>query len=361
MKKTKKVLFHLNYLYHLPAVEPIIELFASDKNYDTVIFLALDFDYKFGIFRKKKPNDYLSNFISKNIRIADINEEFDIVFVTDVIDKSLYPNAQLCMVYHGPTFNKTVTYRELRKHDSDNYLFFAESQYAVDRLFESKSLGNSSIEIVGFPKMDPILNKKYNRSSILKQLELDVNKKTILYAPTYKPTSIYDLKDEIFDATKDYNLIVKLHHYSWMGKYAKRSQSKLIQKQIDKYDHAILFPRDSYNIIPLFAVADTLISEASGALTEFIITEKVGIVYNITNRVKKHSDNQPLLSIEKDFLKDAHIQIDSPAELKQAIQLALNPKKDRLNIIKKNKERYFYKCDGEASRRLKSIIDNLFL
>ena len=224
-----------------------------------------------------------------------------------------------------------------------------------------KVLGNSSTEIVGFPKMDPILNKKYNRSNILKQLELDVNKKTVLYAPTYKPTSLYDLKDEIFEATKDNNLIVKLHHYSWMGKYAKRSQSKLIQKQIDKYSHAILIPRESYNIIPLFAAADTLISEASGALTEFIITGKVGIVYNIANRGEKHSDNQPLLSIEKDFLKDAHIQVDSPANLKQAIQLALNPKKERLTTIQKNKEKYFYICDGKASQRIKSIIDNLFL
>lgn len=361
MNKPKKVLFHLNYLYHLPAVEPIIELFASDKKYDTAIFMALDFDYKFGIIRKRKPTDYLNNFIGKNIRVAERKEEFDILFVTDVIDKSLYPNAQLCMVYHGPTFNKTVTYRELIKHDSDNYLIFAESQYAVDRLIESKSLGNSSTEIVGFPKMDPIINKKYNRSKILKQLGLDVNKKTILYSPTYKPTSLYDLKDEIFEATKDYNLIVKLHHYSWMGKYAKRSQSKLIQKQIDKYNHAILIPRDSYNIIPLFVVADTLISEASGALTEFIITEKAGIVYNIRDRTKKHSDNQPLLSIEKDFLKDAHIQVDSPAELKQAIQLALNPQKDRLKNIQKNKEKYFYRCDGKASQRIKSIVDNLFL
>lgn len=208
--------------------------------------------------------------------------------------------------------------------------------------------------------MDTILNKKYNRPSILKQLELDVNKKTVLYAPTYKPTSLYDLKDDIFEATKDYNLIVKLHHYSWMGKYAKRSQSKLIKNQIDKYNHAILIPRDSYNIIPLFAVSDTLISEASGALTEFIITGKVGIVYNITNREKKHSDNQPLLSIEKDFLKDAHIQVDSPAELKQAIQLALKPKNERLKNIQTNKEKYFYRCDGKASQRIKSIVDNLF-
>jgi len=356
----KKVLFHLNYLYHLPAVEPIIELFAADDNYDTSIHLELDFDYKFGIIRKKKPIGYLNNFIDNNVRIAKQEEEFDVVFVTDVVDKSLYPNAKLCMVYHGPTFNKTVTYRELKKHNTDNYLIFAESQYTVDRFIESRSLGNSTTEIVGFSKMDPIINNKYNRATILRELELDINKQTILYAPTYKPTSLYDLRNEIFESTKEYNLIIKLHHYSWMGKYAKRSQSKMIQKQIRKYDHAVLMPRDFYNIIPLFAITDTLISEASGGLTEFLITEKAGIIYNIKNKDLAHSDRQPLLSTEDNFLKDSFIAIDSPTELSNAIKMALNPSSDRKKSIQRDKGEYFYKNDGKASKRIKMVVDKLF-
>ena len=76
----KKILFHVNYLYHLPAIEPIVELFSSDAKYDTAIYLDLDFDYKFGIFRKKKPNQYLTNFVSQNVRIALKDEFFDVVF-----------------------------------------------------------------------------------------------------------------------------------------------------------------------------------------------------------------------------------------------------------------------------------------
>ena len=67
MVNKHKILFHLNYIYHLPAVEPIIELFAKDEKYDTAIQLYLDFDYKFGIIRKKKPNHYINDFVVKNV------------------------------------------------------------------------------------------------------------------------------------------------------------------------------------------------------------------------------------------------------------------------------------------------------
>lgn len=359
MSKSKKILFKLNYLYHLPALEPVIDVFSHDKSYDIAITLSHDFDYHLGIFRRKKTKEYLKRFINTNVRIAQKEENFDVVFVSDVVDSSNYPNSLICMVYHGPIFNKSVTIRELKKHKNDNYLIFVESLYVVNKLTNAACLGSSRTEIVGIPKMDPILNNKFNKPKILSQLGLDTNKKTVLYAPTYKPTSLYELKDEIFNATKDYNLIIKLHHYSWMGKYANRNQSKIIKKRISQYDHAVLIPRDSYNIIPFYAVADTLISEASGAISEFLITNKVGIVYDLDDNNLKHTDDEPLLLHDEKFLNKSFIHINSPSQLKDAIYIALNPTPDRIDNIKQDKEKYFDTCDGNASNRIKTTIDNI--
>ena len=357
MKKTKNILFKLNYLYYLPGLEPIIEIFSSDKSYNVAISLSHDFDYKFGMFRSKKNKEYLNKFINKNVRVAQRDEKFDVVFVSDVIDSSNFKNSLICMVYHGPIFNKSVTFRELRKHKDDRYLIFAESQYAVDRLIENDCLGLSKTKIVGFPKMDTIINNKFNKDEILTQLGLDANKKTVLYAPTYKPTSLYELKDEIFNATIDFNLIIKLHHYSWMGKYANRNQSRIIKKRISQYNHAVLIPRDAYNIIPLYAVADTLISEASGAISEFLITEKVGIIYDLNDNKLKHTDDEPLLLHDDKYLNKSFIHINSPIQLKDAIIDALNPTQDRIECIHQDREKYFDMCDGNASIRIKKIID----
>jgi len=359
VNKTKKILFKLNYLYYLPGLEPIIEIFSSDKSYDVAILLSHDFDYKFGIFRRKKNKEYLNKFINKNIRIAQKDERFDVVFVSDVVDSRNYPNSLICIVYHGPIFNKSVTIRNFRKHKDDKYLIFVESQYAVDRINEADCLGSSKTEIVGLPKMDPIINNKFDKNKILTQLGLNKNKNTVLYAPTYKPTSLYELKDEIFNATIDYNLIIKLHHYSWMGKYANRNQSRIIKKRIAQYDHAVLIPRDSYNIIPLYAVADTLISEASGAISEFLITDKVGIIYDLNDSKLKHTNDEPLLLHDNKYLSKSFIHINSPIQLKDAIIDALNPTQDRIECVHQDKKKYFDICDGSASLRIKKIIDDI--
>ena len=75
-----------------------------------------------------------------------------------------------------------------------------------------------------------------SRDKILQSLGLDPKKPVILFAPTYKPTCIYDLKDAIFEATTEYNLIIKLHHYSWLGKYASDRQHKIFEQHTDKME-----------------------------------------------------------------------------------------------------------------------------
>ena len=239
----KKILFQLNYLYHLPAIEPIIHLFANDPDYEVVYQINMDFRYHFGIFRIKVDQSEYKKYFPENVRTLRKKEDFDVVIGTDMIDNSKFNNDHSCVVYHGPTFNKTVTHRELLKHIDEQYIIFAESEFTKGKLLESKSIGRSNIEVVGFPKMDPYLNNNFDKKQILQELKLDGNKKTILYAPTYKPTSIYDLSDKIFEVTKKYNLIIKLHHYSWMGKYANRNQSKIFIDKQKQYSHAVLLPQ----------------------------------------------------------------------------------------------------------------------
>ena len=72
----KKILFQLNYLYHLPAVEPIIQLFANDPNYDVVYQINLDFKYRFGLFRKRVDQQEYNKYFPDNVRSIEKNEHF---------------------------------------------------------------------------------------------------------------------------------------------------------------------------------------------------------------------------------------------------------------------------------------------
>jgi len=360
MDKTK-VLFKMFYLYHKAAFDPLIELFENDPKYDVALSLTHEVERTFGLFDKDQTKKYLQKFAEEGHRISDENEQFDIVFAPDVVDEKKYGDALLCLIYHGITFTKTVTYRELKKHSNYRYVIFAEGEQSVQSLNASGSIGISEVYTVGYAKMDPYFTDgNYDRYEILNSLGLDPEKPVVLFAPTYKPTCLYDLKDAIFDATEDYNLIIKLHHYIWMGKYASHKQHKIIEDRIKQYDHAIIIPKDDYSILPLLYVADTLVSEASGAITEFLATEKTGIIYNLDPDSLKHSDGEVLLGFDnREYLKDSFVHINRPDELQAGIERALHPTVEMKNVQNDDRDKIFYKLDGKASARVKQTVEQL--
>ena len=225
----------------------------------------------------------------------------------------------------------------------------------------SGSIGNSKVVKVGYPKMDPYFTAgNFDRDKILQSLGLDPKKPVILFAPTYKPTCIYDLKDAIFEATTKYNLIIKLHHYSWLGKYASHRQHKIFEQRIKQYNHAVIIPKDDYSILPLLYISDTLVSEASGAITEFLSTGKTGIIYNLDQDNLKHSDGEVLLSFDnREYLKDSFVHINQPDELQAGIERALHPTVEMKNAQNDVRDKIFYKLDGKASARVKQTVEQL--
>ena len=229
------------YLYHKAAYDPLIELFERDSKYDVALSLTHEVERTFGLFDKNQTKRYLHKFEKEGHRISNENENFDIVFVPDVVAEKKYGDALLCLIWHGITFTKTGIYRELKKHTDYRYVIFAEGDQSIKSLMASGSFGNSKVVKVGYPKMDPYFTAgNFDRDKILQSLGLDPKKPVILFAPTYKPTCIYDLKDAIFEATTKYNLIIKLHHYSWLGKYASHRQHKIFEQRIKQYNHAVI-------------------------------------------------------------------------------------------------------------------------
>ncbi len=350
------------YLYHKTAYDSLIEVFKKDPRYDVALSLTDENKRVFGIFTKKLSYKYLKEFESQGYRISDEKEKFNIVIVPDVVRESDYGQTLLCLVYHGITFTKTVTFRELKKHKTGRYMIFAEGDFSVQQLHKSGSLFQSEVYKVGYPKLDTYFkNKDNDREKIISSLGLDPKKKTILFAPTYKPTCAYELKDAIFEATKNYNLIIKLHHYAWRGKFARHSQHRIFERRILKYSHAVIIPPDQYSILPLMTAADTLVSEASGAVTEFLATGKIGVIFDLNHELLKHSDGEPLLTIDnRTFLKDSFVHLSHPDELKEGIQKALHPTKEMIEAAKKDRDYYFYKLDGKASERVKTEIERLY-
>ncbi len=82
--------------------------------------------------------------------------------------------------------------------------------------------------------------------------------------------------------------------------------------------------------MPYYKAADTIISEASSTVFDFLALGKTGIVYDLPCENLIHSDGQPLLEIDnREFLNPAFVHIDNPLKIGEAVERALNPTAER--------------------------------
>jgi len=162
------------------------------------------------------------------------------------------------------------------------------------------------------------------------------------------------------DLIPEYNLIIKLHPYSWGGKYASNSQSKFYQKLAAKHRELFLIPKNDYDIYPYLFLSDTIISDTSSVINEFLALGKIGIIYVLPEKNIKHSDGMEVLSIEpEEWLKDAFVHIDKPDKLQYAVDLALNPTQKMIENLNEYRNYFFTGLDGNASKRVKNKIDEI--
>jgi CDP-Glycerol:Poly(glycerophosphate) glycerophosphotransferase len=356
-----KVLFKIGYVYHKAAFDPVIELFRQDDRYDVSFSLEEERIRRFFIKRPYR-SPLIDGWEREGYRFTTEKSGFDIVIAGDTIRRAEeYGDALLCFLNHG-TGIKNILYRNLAHHPHDRYQVFVEGQYRVDRLKASGALHRSEVHLVGLPKLDYVLQGRYgDRAAILRRWGLDPTRSTVLFAPTYKPTCLYEVKDAIFETTREYNLIVKLHHYSWMGIYAPHAQHRIFERRVRRYPHAILLPVTEYNITPYMAVADTLISEASSTVFDYLALCKFGVIYDLPCDNLKHSDGQPLLTEDnREFLKDAFAHVSSPDQLHDGIERALHPTAAMRSAADRAREYYFYQLDGHASERFKEKVEELY-
>jgi hypothetical protein len=355
-----KLLFRIGYAYHKAAFDPVIDQYIDDPDYDA--WFSLDMERKrLLIFDYPYRSPITNEWEKLGYRFTDRKSGFDIVITGDTLrDSGRYGKTMLCFLNHG-TGIKNILYRNLARVPEDKYQIFVEGQHRVDSLANSPSLGKNEVHLIGLPKLDYYFRNVYTREEVLERWGLDPGKKTVLFAPTYKPTCMYIIKDEIFEQTRDYNLIIKLHPYSWMGKYAPHKQHRIFERRVKRYGHAVLLPFYEYNIVPYYTAADTLISEASSTVFDFLAVEKTGIIFDLESDKLVHSDGQPQLEIDnREFLKDAFIHIDSGSRIRDAVEQALDPTPEMLDAQKRYRKHLFYKLDGRASERFKRKVFELY-
>jgi CDP-glycerol glycerophosphotransferase (TagB/SpsB family) len=355
LKINAKIFFDVFELYYLPQYLPIfVELNKRGQSEVTFIFYQSKYDNLVkGVIEAENLNHIWVSSMSEANAYYQLKRADWVIFSNrfhylDAVNKV----SKTARIGHG-IGAKSSYYSQ---SDSPTTVRFVEGEYKTSRL--RRMYPDSKFINTGFSKLDPILNGELCGSD-LKSLSLDPAKKTIIYAPSFYPSSIERFPKNFPEDFQEFNIIIKPHYFS-LSKEKYKGQRKLLELWA-KYTNVYLAQVDDYSLVPFMAIADLLISDTSSAIIEFAALDKPVIWCNFLKlrwtyrgvfsyRFKKRMD--------KDYQEYSKVAVrsDSYKMLKRKVSEQLLYPKALSNQRLRYAEKMAGTLDGKASKR---IVDYL--
>ena len=363
-----KILFDSFHLYHLPQFDPVIDLLSKDDRFQ--IF------HSTAAVNKKEERELCLNILAtkpgtmiyseSEEERAKMMKELDLDFFVCgwsryELDEYISEKTLAGMIYHGIGV-KPSYWRD--NHPRLN-IRFVEGIYRMDQL---RSHGvDKELVLTGFTKLDPLFSQNPSFDEKLAQsLGLDPSKKTILFAPTFYPSSLERFGMKLGEYTQNYNVILKPHMWTYFldkfGEYNLVPQRNLAYDLADKFSHIKLLGPEVYNITPYYKISDILLTEASSTIYEMIALEKPVIVNRFYRLKLSHKIFRYRLfkkRLSKEMNKDITnfcFEMNRARDLPQVLDTAFNENHKRLNIVREYQNKMLYKLDGRASERVRDFI-----
>jgi len=294
--------------------------------------------------------------INETTRVKKLKgRKFQIIIVGNVgtIEQIADPSALVIMVYHGIGLKQTY-YRDITDRID---IRVVESKERYDIL---QKQGQKNLVLTGYTKCDPLIEYDNSQADILDKLGLDPTKKTVLYAPSFYPSSIEKISPELAQFSNEFNLIIKLHNFSWFQK-RYQYQSVLIRTVTDNLKNSFLAQPSDIDVIPYMLASDLLISDISSTIFEFLPLDRPIIMaeyfsIRLKHRIFKRRFKRKL-DLDRFDAIDFVYRINEPAQLNGLVYHAIEYPDEMSKVRVDAGERYLYKTDGKASIRLLDAIE----
>src|SRR3989338_1607256 len=144
----------------------------------------------------------------------------------------------------------------------------------------------SNSYIVGVPKYDNWFSQTIDSVKI-EQIKnrLDPAKKTLLYLPTHSAfSSLYKFSDAVISLADKYNILIKLH-------YLNSITEENIVKKFKEHKKIFLFDEKD-DLLPLFCLADAVLSDSSSASLEAILVDKPLVILDTQEDEKNMTEEK---------------------------------------------------------------------
>ena len=370
MEKRISILFDSYHLYHLPQFEPLIDLLSNDKRFNIYHSVSRDIkniEYELcAKILKQKPGSFIfaDNEEKRKKIIKNLNLDVFICGWSRYSLKDFVNDKTLVgMIYHGIGVKPSYWLDNNDRLD----LRFVEGEYRMNQLRNNGV--KTDLTLTGYIKLDPLFKDDGIRiNPDIEKLALNLNpdKKTILFAPTFYPSSAEKIGLNLGEYTKGYNLLIKPHLWTiFLNKFGQvdlRPQRELFYALKEKYKHIHLIEPDQYNITPYYKISDLLLTEASSTIYEMLALGKPVVInrffkLKLSHRIFKYRLYRKRLNKEmsSDISKFC-FEVDRPASIPKIIEEAFAKNENCKHEIREFQDKMLYKLDGKASERARDAI-----
>jgi len=348
------IYFYVQYPYYFPHFLPISKIFTKEGH--NVLFVLSD----------KQNSDNMEEIAIKNRVSYKFGVEYlsegsaDVIFFANLFENVKDLNSLTVFLEHGIGTKSNSFYAGIEIFD----IYLVEGDQKYERLQELYPEYVSKLAKVGFSKFDDIVNfSNKDKEKILDKYKLDKNKKTILYAPTFFPSSIEKMANDFPEVFNECNVIVKPHYLTYERKKYKNQLKKF--DKWNRFENCAVLPLSEYNIVPFLAISDIMISDESSAMFEFAALDKPVIsnryfklrwtYYLMPWKLNRRIDSSKFFY--RSILDNAKNYEETLLFTKEALD---NPKK------LEDKRRKFTKdlcgdIDGKVSERICTIVNKKLL
>jgi len=343
----KKILFFAKVPMNYIIFKPIYEKLKKDPRFE----LWLTSKYKGSLFPKKLykmiglGDEKLITYLRASLM------QFDIFISPEM---PIYGGNQAKIkihIFHGVSFKGGSISKEVLKYDK----LFLYGEYQKRRFVERGILkeDDERFEMIGMPKLDCLVDGSLDKNKIIANLQLDEKLPTLIYAPTWRYSSLETNGIEIIQTLSKMNInfLIKLHDHS----YDRGLTHIDWKKELEKLKTPNMRIIRDYDICPYLYVSDILLSDASSVANEYTVLDRPIVFFDSPDISKRYGKRMD----EEAFEKRPGLVVKSVSELKIAIEHSLQNPHEFSDIRNQISHDLFYQPGTATERAVKKIYELL--
>ncbi len=247
-----------------------------------------------------------------------------------------------------------------QKSNAQMTVRFIEGSLRLEKIREL--FPNGTFVQTGFAKLDPLFSGS-EPGLDLKAARLDPERPTILFAPTFKPSSLECFPNAWPKDFPEYNILIKPHAFT-LTKRRYRSQQKKLARWA-KFENVYVSKITEVSLLPFMKVADLIMSEASSTLFEFAALDRPIVVCDFfklhwtyrgpfRHRFDRRFNNSSTVEYT-----DIGQHVSSYKEVKAAVHQQLDHPEEYQTRRAQYTEDHVGPTDGLASERIADYLESM--